>query len=72
MSDTTIAFIAKYAPPANSTAPVNSDVENKVYSRYHFDIFMILKKHFSKIITGNNAEAIINNNGRNSEMFKCN
>lgn len=69
MSETTIAFIAKYAPPANSTAPVNSDDENKVYSRYHFDIFMILKKHFPKIITGNNAEAIINNNGKIDYIF---
>ena len=53
-----LAFIAKYAPPLGSTAPVPAIRENAVYSKYHYDIYSILNRHFPNLITGTDATCV--------------
>lgn len=69
-SISTIAFIAKYAPAEGSTTPVKTDIENKVYAKYHFDIYSILKSSSSyRIITGHDANYIIENHNKIDYIF---
>lgn len=65
----TIAFIAQYAPPAGSTKPVETVFENRVYAKYHFDIYSILKNNFSNVVTGNDANYIIENHDKIDYIF---
>lgn len=55
----TIAFIAKYAPKQGSTAPVYAIDENIVYSKYHYDVYAILNRHFPNLCTGNDASFLM-------------
>lgn len=78
-----IAFIAKYAPPLGSRKPVSSIRENVVYSKYHYDVYTILNRHFPNLITGTDATCILEQHSsidyifsllnrspyRNSEIF---
>lgn len=65
----TIAFIAQYAPPAGSVAPMEATFENVVYSKYHFDIYSILKSNFPNVVTGNDANFIIENHDKIDYIF---
>lgn len=65
----TIAFIAQYAPPAGSKTPMLAPAENGVYNKYHYDIYSILKNNFSNVITGNDANFIINNHDKIDYIF---
>ena len=65
----TIAFIAKYAPINDSTSPINTDKENEVYSKYHFDIYSVLKNNFSHVITGCDANYIMENHNKIDYIF---
>lgn len=65
----TIAFIAKYAPLMDSAIPASVDDENAVYSKYHYDIYRILKDNFSHVLTGSDADFIIKNHNRIDYIF---
>lgn len=65
----TIAFIAQYAPPLGSKTPVEATFENRVYAKYHFDIYSILKSNFSDVVTGNDANFIIENHNKIDYIF---
>lgn len=64
-----IAFIAKYAPPVGSSKPCDASNEDIVYSKYHFDIYRTLAKHFPNLVTGTNAQFIIDNHSEIDYIF---
>ena len=43
---------------SGSTAPVPAIRENAVYSKYHYDIYSILNRHFPNLITGTDATCV--------------
>lgn len=65
----TIAFIAQFAPPSGNTNPVEATFENGVYAKYHYDIYSILKSNFTDIVTGTNANFIIENHDKIDYIF---
>ncbi len=68
-SNPTIAFIAKYAPPLGSSTPMPADYENAVYSKYHYDVYSIIRDQYPHLITGNDAKFIINNHNKIDYIF---
>ena len=68
-SELTIAFIAQYAPPIGSKTPMKATFENGIYNKYHYDIYSILKDNFSNIVTGNDANFIIENHDKIDYIF---
>lgn len=64
-----LAFIAQYAPPLGSKEPVFATNENAVYSKYHYDIYSILYRHFPNMITGTDAAFIQENSQEIDYIF---
>lgn len=64
-----LAFVAKYTPPLGSTTPIFATNENAVYSKYHYDIYSILRRHFPFLVTGTNAAFIQENHERIDYVF---
>lgn len=64
-----IAFIAKYAPPLGSTHPVSATREDVVYSKYHYDVYSILKHYFPRLITGTDATYILKHHNQIDYVF---
>lgn len=64
-----IAYIAQYAPKTNELFLEKIRREDKVYIKYHYDIYSILKSKYLNIMTGNNANFIIDNHNKIDYVF---
>ena len=59
LNELKLAYIAKYAPDVNTTKPIKTALEEKVYSQYHYDIYTILSGICPNIITSNSPNLIM-------------
>lgn len=67
--DLRILFLAKFAPNSGEDYPLATEKSDGIYAQYHYDIYQILKRIYSKTVCCRDVKTLINESNSYDYVF---